>query len=340
MQVYRQFFMGIYMHITEKNKKRIGAAIIIISLLFMVAVCLFLGAPLVKFAREPEKFRNLVSSFGVWGYFIFVLIIFFQVVFAFIPGEPFELFAGYAFGSFSGLILCMIGSCLGSAAVFLLTRKFGIKFVELFFSMDKINSVKFLRNKKKMYVLTFLAFFIPGTPKDLLSYAAGLTPINFWTYLLLSSVARIPSVITSTVSGSAFNTKKYVFGIAVFAVTGIISVIGILIYNKISADHTVNLAKYIGKTVTVQMSAPYSGSIPACGFVRGIWSSEGDVQDAYVLGVKRESKIFTGKVIGYVRNKSTMHESLITVPKHTAFSKEEICKELSEAGEFDFITEG
>lgn len=316
--------MRFYMHITEKNKKKIGVCLIVISLLFMAAVCLFLGTPLVKFAREPEKFRSLVDSFGIWGYFIFVFLIFFQVVFAFIPGEPFELFAGYAFGSVPGLVLCMTGSWLGSAVVFLLTRKFGVKFVELFFSMDKINSVKFLRNKKKMYMLTFLAFFIPGTPKDLLSYAAGLTPINFWTYMLLSSVARIPSVITSTVSGSAFGTKKYVFGIIVFAITGIISIIGILIYNKLSADHTVNLAKYIGKTVTVQITDPYDGKTPSRGLVSGIWSSEGDVQDAYVCGINHELKIFTGKVAGFIRNKDTMHESLIVVPKHTDFSKEEL----------------
>lgn len=108
------------MHITEKNKKKIGICLIVISLLFMAAVCLFLGTPLVKFAREPEKFRSLVDSFGIWVYFIFVFIIFFQVVFAFIPGEPFELFAGYAFGSVPGLVLCMTGSWSGRRSCFCL----------------------------------------------------------------------------------------------------------------------------------------------------------------------------------------------------------------------------
>ncbi len=213
------------------KKKRIAVIIFGFIALIFAAVCIFVGIPLVKYVQEPERFRSLISSLGIWGGLAYVALLIFQIIFAFIPGEPFEMLAGYAFGALEGTILCVIASCIGSAIVFLLTRKFGIKFVELFFSMEKINSVGFLKEKNKLATIIFLVFFIPGTPKDLLSYVAGLTNINFWSYLLISSVAKLPSIITSTVGANAMAEQNYTFAIIVFVITGVISVIGLLIYN-------------------------------------------------------------------------------------------------------------
>lgn len=220
--------------ITEKNKKIISVLIIVALIAFTVLVCYFIGVPLVKFVKEPEKFRALVDELGICGYLLYLLIQMFQVIFALIPGEPFEILAGYSFGSIWGTFLCILGSTIGSSIVFFLARKFGVKFVEIFFPREKIDSIKFLHDKTKMYFLTFLLFFIPGTPKDLISYVAGLTPIKFLPYILISTIAKIPSIITSTVGGDAIGEQKYTFAIIAFLITGIISFIGILIYNKIT----------------------------------------------------------------------------------------------------------
>lgn len=220
--------------ITEKNKKKLSIIIIVAVLLFAALVSCFVGIPLLKFVKEPEKFRALVDNLGVWGYLLYLLIQVFQVVFALIPGEPFEILAGYSFGSILGTVLCLLGSLIGSSIVFFLARKLGVKFVELFFSKEKIKSIKFLHDKSKMYLLTFLLFFIPGTPKDLISYVAGLTPIKFVPYIIISTIAKIPSIITSTIGGDAMGEEKYTFAIIAFAVTGIISFVGILIYNRIT----------------------------------------------------------------------------------------------------------
>ena len=76
--------------------------------------------------------------------------------------------------------------------------------------------------------------FIPGTPKDLLSYFAGLTDIKMGRWLLITTVARIPSVITSTVGGNAVGEQNYLFAILVFAGTLAVSALGLLIYQRIS----------------------------------------------------------------------------------------------------------
>ncbi len=218
----------------NKNKKIISIFILIAVLIFTALVCIFIGIPLVKYVKEPQHFRSLVDSLGFLGYLLYLLIQVFQIMFAFIPGEPFEILAGYSFGALNGTLLCLLGSVIGSSIVFWLVRKFGIKFVELFFSTEKINSTKILKDKSKTYLLTFILFFIPGTPKDLLSYVAGLTNIKFLPYILISTIAKIPSIVTSTIGGDAMGNSNTIFAIIIFAITGIISVTGILIYNKIN----------------------------------------------------------------------------------------------------------
>ena len=141
---------------TEKNKKIFGYIISISIIIFVFAVSFFIGNPLLKFANEPEKFRSIILSYGIWGKFAYIGIMLFQVVFALIPGEPFELLAGYTFGALEGTFLCFISSALGSSIVFFLVRKFGIKFVQLFFSLEKINSLKIIHDKTKVYFLTFI----------------------------------------------------------------------------------------------------------------------------------------------------------------------------------------
>ena len=135
--------------IIKLNKKIFKIFFVVIVLLIVGVVCWYVGNPLVKFASEPEKFRIWVNSNGVWGRFAYVGMMILQIIAAFLPGEPFEMVAGYAFGTIEGTALCFIASAIGSILVLLLTRKFGIKLVKLFFDDNKINSVNFLHSSPK-----------------------------------------------------------------------------------------------------------------------------------------------------------------------------------------------
>ena len=134
-----------------------------------------------------------------------------------------------------GTILCIIGCVIGSALVFLFVRRFGVKLVEVFFPREKIRSLRFLQDSRRLNLLTFIVFFIPGTPKDLLSYFIGLTDMKLGTWLLITAVARIPSIVTSTVTGDALGLKDYQFALIAFGVTLALSLAGILVYRRLSA---------------------------------------------------------------------------------------------------------
>lgn len=204
------------------------AAFLALSVFLLLAV----GRPMLRFIENPSGFRAWVDGHGVWGRIAFVGMVFFQVVVAIIPGEPLEIAAGYAFGFWEGTLLCMIGIFLGSLTVFLFVRNWGIRAVEVFFPREKILSLKLLRDRKKRDALAFILMFIPGTPKDILTYCAGLTDMPLGTWLLISTIARIPSVVTSTIGGNALGLKDYWFALAVFGVTLALSLVGWLVYRR------------------------------------------------------------------------------------------------------------
>ncbi|HIV31167.1 MAG TPA: TVP38/TMEM64 family protein [Candidatus Pullichristensenella excrementipullorum] len=221
--------------LTEAHKKKIYLFAIIVALIFIGAVGYLVGKPMVEFVREPERFRAWVDSSGFVSRVIFVGMVVFQLIIALIPGEPLEMGAGYAFGAVEGTILCIIGCVIGSALVFLFVRRFGVKLVEVFFPREKIRSLRFLQDSRRLNLLTFIVFFIPGTPKDLLSYFIGLTDMKLGTWLCITAVARIPSIVTSTVTGDALGLKDYQFALIAFGVTLALSLLGILVYRRLSA---------------------------------------------------------------------------------------------------------
>ena len=220
-------------HLTVKQKKIISVLVLVLFLGFSALVAWFIGKPMISLVSEPEKFRDWVESRGNWGRLIFICMMVFQVLIALVPGEPLEIGAGYAFGAVEGTILCVIGVTLGSLLVFGLVRRFGIRLVEVFFDTGKIKKLKFLQNEKRLDLITFLVFFLPGTPKDLLTYFVGVTYIKLSKFILIVSVARLPSIITSTVGGSALGIGKYELAVIVFGVTIAASLLGLFIYNRI-----------------------------------------------------------------------------------------------------------
>lgn len=218
---------------SEKQKKIVSILAIFVFLAVCAAVGWFVGRPMVALAEDPDQFRDWVDSYGVWGKAAYVFIVVVQVIVAFIPGEPLELAGGYAFGWLEGTILSLLGIVLGSMLVFGLVRRFGVKLVEVFFSRDKINEVAFLKNPKKTRVIAFILMMIPGTPKDFLSYFAGLTQMRLKEWLLIVTIARIPSVITSTISGGAAGSENYLLAGITLAVTVLISIAGGVYYRRI-----------------------------------------------------------------------------------------------------------
>ena len=232
---------GVKRTLTEKQKKTLSLAAVVIFILLSLALAWFVGRPLIRFARQPEQFRAWVEGHGLWAPLAYAAMVFLQVVVAVIPGEPLEIAGGSAFGAWQGTALCLAGAVLGSVAVFALVRRWGRGLVEVFFPADKLEKLHFLlRTSPKRTALLWLIFTVPGTPKDLLCYFAGLTDLPWGTWLLIATVGRLPSIVTSTVGGSALGEQNYRAAVIAFAIALAVAGAGYLIYHAVCRRHEQN----------------------------------------------------------------------------------------------------
>lgn len=218
-----------------KKQNLLRGLILLLAGVFCVFLTVWIGVPMVKFASNPQKFRLWVETRGAGGKLAYLGMVFFQVVVALLPGEPFEIAGGYAFGALEGTLLCLLGSTAGSMLVFFLVRKFGLRAAGFFFSAETLSSLRFLKTDPKRNFLYLLIFMIPGTPKDLLCYFAGMTDLPVPVWLLICSLGRLPSIVTSTVGGDALGSKRYALAAAVFFITLLISAAGLFFYQRLCA---------------------------------------------------------------------------------------------------------
>lgn len=201
-------------------------------LLVLTFVGIRWGKPIVALVADPTAFREWVNARGAWGPISMIAAVALQILVAFIPGEPFEFAAGYAFGAWRGMLLCMAGSFVGGCCAMFLARKFGVKLIRALFPKHDVANLEIFKDPERLTMLTFLLFLIPGTPKDLMIYALGLTPMSIFKGIGLTCLARIPSILTSTLSGHALGEKQYLAACIIYGLTGIVTLIAVLLYRR------------------------------------------------------------------------------------------------------------
>lgn len=178
-----------------------------------------------------DAFIRFVHDSGFVGLLAFLGLQMLQVVVAVLPGEPVELMAGLLYGTWGGLALCLTGILLSSAAVYYCVRAAGAKSIDA----AALARYHFLRDEAHVKLFLFLLFFIPGTPKDMLIYLGPFLPVRPRAFFLLSTLARIPSVLTSTFAGSQFAEGSWDVSLAVFAATGVVAGLCVLFQERILA---------------------------------------------------------------------------------------------------------
>lgn len=219
-----------------KNKKDILLAIVVLLLAAAIAAATIWLWPWFANLSTPEgqqQLQELVSRLGLGGWLLMLGLQLLQIVVAVIPGEPIEILMGMLYGAWGGFLTCELGVLTGSLLVFFAVRLLGAPLVRRIFGEEKLQKYTFLQNTERLELLTFILFFIPGTPKDILTYVAGLTRISPLRFLGISAFARIPSILSSTYAGSTLAKGDWLAGLIIFAAVGAISLTGILIHKKL-----------------------------------------------------------------------------------------------------------
>lgn len=217
----------------QKRRKWFGAISLLLFAIVFVLLTLFFTRILAPYLKSTEELRSFLDFYGWKGYLILLGMQCLQVFIALIPGEVVELGAGYAYGAIEGTLICLVGIAISSALIFLLVKRIGISLVEIFVPREKIQQLRFINSEQKLKRVAFLLFFIPGTPKDILTYFVGLTDMRLSEFLLITLAARIPSLVSSTISGQMLGDRHFLTAGIVYATTGLVSIIGYLCYKRV-----------------------------------------------------------------------------------------------------------
>lgn len=220
---------------TEGKGKNI-ALNAILAALFLAAltfVTVRYGPELTKMVADPGKFREYLLSYGPWSAVIFFLFQILQVIIAVIPGEPFQIAGGYIFGTVGGTCLSVLGITTGYILVFLMVKTFGYPLVKKLVPEKEFLKFTSLINNQKMEATIFLLFLIPGIPKDVLVYVAGLTPVKPVLFFVIVILARLPALIGSAFIGARIESGDYLVVLIVSVAAIILFIIGFLFKDKL-----------------------------------------------------------------------------------------------------------
>lgn len=211
--------------------------ITIIALILIIGIIAYIAPVLVDLNTKEGQiaFRDKVNNSGFLGLLWLFGIQVAQIFLVFVPGEPIEVLAGMCYGGVWGTIFIMVSAAIISTTIFFLVRKFGKKFVYNFCNKEKVAKIensKFFQNPKKIEKILLILFLLPGTPKDFLAYISGLLPIKPINYIIISSLARLPSVISSTLAGENIALGNWKIGIVIYAITFLVVGTIIFLMNK------------------------------------------------------------------------------------------------------------
>ena len=208
--------------------KRIIIKILLLIVIFVLGIKLvFSYNYYTYFTYSNQALINFIESFHPYDDLIFIIIQVFQVLVAgAIPAEISGFIGGYLYGPILGTIYSTIGLSIGSWLAFLLSRVYGLPLVKKLVSpsiMQKYDHFMEIRGP----LVCFCFFLIPGFPKAALCYIIGLSKMNIWVFVGVSTVGRLFGTILLSLSGSSVRTMRFMI---LFIILGIIAIIYLLGY--------------------------------------------------------------------------------------------------------------
>ncbi|MDF2653548.1 MAG: DedA family protein [Bacillota bacterium] len=227
---------------SSARKKRLRTFVSILKLVILLSI--IIAVPVYVYFTYPElidRFKNLeeinkvLKQYKTASIFIYIGLQVFQIIISVLPGQALQFAAGYAYKFLLGLLFSVIGVALGTVITFYLARLLGKDALHLIFGEEKFSRFVHTLNKKRSFVILFVIFLIPGIPKDIFTYAAGVSEIRIIPFLMLSLGGRLPAMMGSVMMGSMFYNGSYIGLIALAVAAVILFTAGILQRDRLMA---------------------------------------------------------------------------------------------------------
>ena len=220
----------------DKRRKILAVLKLIALAVILVGVPLyiyFFHHDLIDSFSDIKELEQTIRSYRSQSILIYIAAQVIQVVLSVIPGQALQFAGGYLFGTLLGLLFSVIGIAIGSTLAYYVARILGRDAVHLFFGKRKVTEMLDLMNSPKGLIVTFVIFLIPGVPKDLCSYAAGLSNLKLRPYLIVSMIARIPGMLGCLIIGQQVGAGGYTSAAVIAAIALMMLLLGVLFRKKI-----------------------------------------------------------------------------------------------------------
>jgi len=141
-----------------------------------------------------------LREFGIYAAFVSFLLMILQSIIAPIPAFLITLSNAAIFGWAWGALLSWSSAMVGAALCFLIARILGRNVVEKLTSKKALETTDtfFERYGKHTIIVCRLLPFISF---DLISYAAGLTSIRFWSFWIATGIGQLPATLVYSYFG-------------------------------------------------------------------------------------------------------------------------------------------
>ncbi len=181
--------------------------------------------------------KDILSTYVNENYFltifIFVFIYIISVAFLIPIATVLTLAGGFLFGSIEGTLFVNIGATIGAGFAFLFARYIiGAKLQEKYSTqLEKFN--KELTENKYQYL--FSLRFLPIFPFFLVNFLAGLTKVDFKTFIITTSLGIIPGSFVYTYAGSqlsSINALSDIFSkeiLSAFLLLGFLTLVPVIV---------------------------------------------------------------------------------------------------------------
>lgn len=199
----------------------------VLALILLSNIFLFRGI-------RTEDIQRVLAEFGPWAPVVY-LILFTIVPLTFFPDSVLAMAGGIAFGVKNGFLLALAGAILGSSLAFFLTRTFGRKYLKKY--LEKKEGVATLSKQiERKGFLVILLLRLTPIPFDIISYAAGLSSVQYRDFFLATVMGAVPAMFSYVNFGdkiTAAGSQDFYLSIGLLV---LLFLIGILIRHKVNFD--------------------------------------------------------------------------------------------------------
>ena len=178
-----------------------------------------------------ESVIELIRGYGAYAAVVSFFLMILQSILSPIPALLITLSNAAIFGWWKGALLSFWSAMAGAALCFYIARTLGRDVVEKITTKTGLAKVdEFFERYGKNSIL--ICRLLPFVSFDIVSYAAGLTPIKFWDFFIATGLGQLPATIVYSYLGNLAGSTKTIFIsiVCVVALSALVYMIG-KIYN-------------------------------------------------------------------------------------------------------------